>query len=166
MKRPCAVDPHNSDLSDLHATLLNNDATARRIHDRNATAVTIERAQNIREITGTRAGTSASSDARAASTIAKVRASNVAHFGDARSPHCHSRAGVKRANLESRDSGFAAIGPRFARTRWHRPGLTDVRSPSICDRRTRPSSTTASRRGSARSGFRRKCAPCSGSASR
>jgi hypothetical protein len=28
---------------------------------------------------------------------------------------------------ESRDSGFDAepvIGPRFARTRWHRPGMT------------------------------------------
>ena len=31
------------------------------------------------------------------------------------------------ANPESRDSGFDAepvIGPRFARTRWHRPGMT------------------------------------------
>jgi len=30
---------------------------------------------------------------------------------------------------ESRDSGFDAepvIGPRFARTRWHRPGMTGV----------------------------------------
>src|SRR6202030_1483250 len=30
---------------------------------------------------------------------------------------------------ESRDSGFDAepvIGPRFARTRWHRPGMTDL----------------------------------------
>jgi hypothetical protein len=29
---------------------------------------------------------------------------------------------------ESRDSGFDAepvIGPRFARTRWHRPGMTE-----------------------------------------
>src|SRR5438876_12332093 len=25
---------------------------------------------------------------------------------------------------ESRDSGIDAIGPRFARTRWHRPGMT------------------------------------------
>ena len=40
MKRPCAVGPQNSDASDLHATLLNNDAKARRIHDENATAVT------------------------------------------------------------------------------------------------------------------------------
>jgi hypothetical protein len=32
---------------------------------------------------------------------------------------------------ESRDSGFDAepvIGPRFARTRWHRPGMTAPRS--------------------------------------
>src|SRR5450631_2434516 len=31
---------------------------------------------------------------------------------------------------ESRDSGFDAepvIGPRFARTRWHRPGMTESR---------------------------------------
>src|SRR3979411_3120175 len=38
----------------------------------------------------------------------------------------HSGARVS-ANPESRDSGFDAepvIGPRFARTRWHRPGMT------------------------------------------
>jgi hypothetical protein len=32
---------------------------------------------------------------------------------------------------ESRDSGFDAepvIGPRFARTRWHRPGMTEYGS--------------------------------------
>ena len=27
-------------------------------------------------------------------------------------------------NPESRESGFDAIEPRFARTRWHRPGMT------------------------------------------
>jgi hypothetical protein len=35
---------------------------------------------------------------------------------------------VEDANPESRDSGFDAepvIGPRFARTRWHRPGMTE-----------------------------------------
>src|SRR6202048_1797908 len=34
---------------------------------------------------------------------------------------------------ESRDSGFDAepvIGPRFARTRWHRPGMTFTLKPS------------------------------------
>src|SRR5260370_31540728 len=34
---------------------------------------------------------------------------------------------------ESRDSGFDAepvIGPRFARTRWHRPGMTFTSKPS------------------------------------
>jgi hypothetical protein len=38
--------------------------------------------------------------------------------------HSASRVSV---NPESRDSGFDAepvIGPRFARTRWHRPGMT------------------------------------------
>ena len=38
-----------------------------------------------------------------------------------------------------------------------------LKPPSICDRRTTPSSTAASRRESARSGSRRRCAPCSGS---
>src|SRR3979411_2068742 len=40
----------------------------------------------------------------------------------------HSGARVS-ANPESRDSGFDAepvIGPRFARTRWHRPGMTVI----------------------------------------
>src|SRR3984957_12902649 len=35
---------------------------------------------------------------------------------------------IADANPESRDSGFDAepvIGPRFARTRWHRPGMTN-----------------------------------------
>src|SRR6266403_1099098 len=47
------------------------------------------------------------------------------------------------ANPESRDSGFDAepvIGPRFARTRWHRPGMTVVealRSPMAARRRAR-----------------------------
>src|SRR6202022_4668536 len=31
--------------------------------------------------------------------------------------------GESRCN-EHRDSGFASIGPRFARTRWTRPGMT------------------------------------------
>src|SRR5258708_20302401 len=36
---------------------------------------------------------------------------------------------IKDANPESRDSGFDAepvIGPRLARTRWHRPGMTTL----------------------------------------
>src|ERR1700722_16794432 len=40
-------------------------------------------------------------------------------------------------NPESRDSGFDAepvIGPRFARTRWHRPGMTVVDSTSRLQR--------------------------------
>src|SRR5260221_6005342 len=39
----------------------------------------------------------------------------------------HNRHAVARENPESRDSGFDAepvIGPRFARTRWHRPVMT------------------------------------------
>ena len=35
---------------------------------------------------------------------------------------------------ESRDSGFDAepvIGPRFARTRWHRPGMTGVQAAPL-----------------------------------
>jgi hypothetical protein len=38
-------------------------------------------------------------------------------------------ARIKDANPESRDSGFDAepvIGPRLARTRWHRPGMTTL----------------------------------------
>jgi hypothetical protein len=37
------------------------------------------------------------------------------------------RDGASAPDPESRDSGFDAepvIGPRFARTRWHRPGMT------------------------------------------
>src|ERR1700675_891600 len=48
----------------------------------------------------------------------------------------HSGARVS-ANPESRDSGFDAIGPRSARTRWHCPGMTTrQKKPAvICDGR-------------------------------
>jgi hypothetical protein len=70
MKRPCAVDPQISGLSDLPATLLNNDATGRRIHDGNTTAVTIERAESLREITEERACVRAGRDSAHAPTLA------------------------------------------------------------------------------------------------
>jgi hypothetical protein len=40
-----------------------------------------------------------------------------------------TKAGAQLRTGESRDSGFdaePAIGPRFARTRWHRPGMTTM----------------------------------------
>src|SRR5580704_2890626 len=40
---------------------------------------------------------------------------------------------IADANPESRPSGFDAepvIGPRFARTRWHRPGMTEANESS------------------------------------
>src|SRR6266446_7165466 len=46
---------------------------------------------------------------------------------DMRLPPPSFRNGALAPGPESRDSGFDAepvIGPRFARTRWHRPGMT------------------------------------------
>jgi len=54
MKWPCAADPQISDLRDLRATLLNNATTTRRIHDGNATMVTIGRARKCPWDHGTR----------------------------------------------------------------------------------------------------------------
>jgi len=55
---------------------------------------------------------------------------------------------------------------RIRATRWL--AMTTriaTKSPSTCDRRTTPFSKAASRRETAKSGFRRRCALCSGSAS-
>src|SRR6202163_1064841 len=48
---------------------------------------------------------------------------------------------------ESRDSGFDAepvIGPRFARTRWHRPGMTSENHTRPCSASPISSSTLGS----------------------
>src|SRR5450631_4931554 len=53
------------------------------------------------------------------------------------------RDGALAPDPESRDSGFDAIGPRFARTRWHRPGMTVAGCSLPAMTRKRPNLLTA-----------------------
>src|SRR6266851_2848490 len=58
------------------------------------------------------------------------------------------RDGALAPDPESRDSGFDAepvIGPRFARTRWHRPGMTVAGCSFPAMTRKRPNLLTALR---------------------
>ena len=72
--------------------------------------------------------------------LAGIEIDRVGHADDL--PDGRDRGGVELKSLsvipgwsagpdpESRDSGFDAIGPRFAPTRWHRPGNDGILTPS------------------------------------